>query len=262
MAGDATVGGDEGAVPTPKPAKGKKGPGEGLPPHLYAKVKRAIYQSHGNSFTAVTMFRKLDACHSAFQLQKFLIKWGPQFSKLAMLGVRLEMMVIAHGGGNADQPEPEQEQGVEQRRPESSFASGFKQTLVKHNLIAEAVRAEQAARAKQMETEWAVILAQLDEQEATFDEERGKRRSKTRARSRTKPARPRSAGTDGQEPEPEPEPEQEQEQEQDSISVIDQGQEEGQPQCPSAERPRSAAILRPRSRTSGVHPNIVCVLHC
>ncbi len=152
----------------------KLAPGEGLPANLYEQVKLAIYQSHGMSLIAATMQAKLDQCHGPFQLQKFLIRWGGQFSKLAMFGVRLEMMATARSAADeADQ--------ASENTP--NFGKDFKQAVIKHAAIAKATREEHAARARDIEERWAAVMLHLDEQEAALDEERTKKRARSRTES-------------------------------------------------------------------------------
>ncbi len=161
-----------------KSTKAKMAPGEGLPANLYEKVKLAIYQSHGKSIIAATMQAKLDECHGPFQLQKFLIRWGGQFSKLAMFGVRLEMMATARSAADLTDHDPPED-------PPENFGKDFKQAMMKHAAIARATREEHAARAQQLQEQWAAIMAVLDEEEAALDEGRAKRITNRRARSRT-----------------------------------------------------------------------------
>ena len=161
-----------------KSTKVKMAPGEGLPANLYEKVKLAIYQSHGKSIIAATMQAKLDECHGPFQLQKFLIRWGGQFSKLAMFGVRLEMMATARSAADLTDHDPPED-------PPENFGKDFKQAMMKHAAIARATREEHAARAQQLQEQWAAIMAVLDEEEAALDEGRAKRITNRRARSRT-----------------------------------------------------------------------------
>ena len=142
-------------------------PGEGLLPSLYEQVARAIYQSHGNSMIGAMLRSKLDNCHTAFQLQKYLIKYGGQFSKLAMLGVRLEMMTIAN-----TEPEPEPEQSTLAK----TFISKFDET--KNNFVArvEIERTKAAARKLKQEQEWAAVFSKLDAEIAEHGEEGNPRR--------------------------------------------------------------------------------------
>lgn len=163
-------------------AQNTLGPGQGLPSHVYEKVKHAIYLSHGKSIIAATMEQKLNECHTALQLQKFLIRWGSQFSKLAIMGVRLEMQIIGHGGGKKVGQIIEESE----HRLDSSYAKGFKEAMVKHEAIAKSVREEQAARNARFHAEWAAIMRNLDEQEAALEDEDDAPITKKRARVRTK----------------------------------------------------------------------------
>lgn len=170
----APTDGDAASGQTQQPTDARLAPGEGLPANLYKQVKLAIYQSHGMSLIAATMQAKLDECHGPFQLQKFLIRWGGQFSKLAMFGVRLEMMATARSPPDEIDPASEDT---------SKCAEDFKKAVIKHAAIAKATREEHAARARQLQEHWAAVMSRLDEQEAALDEERTKNQAHSRTES-------------------------------------------------------------------------------
>lgn len=76
-----------------------------LPPTLHKKVQQAILHSHGHSLVAASLNARLEGCRTAFELQKFIIRNAGSFSKLALLGVRLEMMALSFHGAEGRRQE-------------------------------------------------------------------------------------------------------------------------------------------------------------
>ena len=194
----AVVYSDVGAGQPPRPAEeAKVAPGEGMPTHLYEQVKQAIYHSHGKSLTAVTMQKKLDDCHSPFQLQKFLIRWGAQFSKLAMLGVRLEMMAIAQGGGNAANQPPDQPAG-QPFEPKSTVGKDLKKALLEHATWVQRSQQDWAETMAQLNAQSSTLenAAQVHEHQATLENARPERTTQSRVHSATKAETPAKSAID------------------------------------------------------------------
>ena len=95
-----------------------------LPPTLHKKVQQAILHSHGHSLVAASLHARLESCRTAFELQKFIIRNAGSFSKLALLGVRLEMMALSFHGAEGRRLQEEEAAAASAAAAAAAAAAG------------------------------------------------------------------------------------------------------------------------------------------